>query len=70
MKLLAFILASGSPRRRELLGEAGLRFRVETAKVEELEEEKAQLQELDSPRVRESTHLMVKQWNNIFQVPI
>ena len=38
MKLLAFILASGSPRRRELLGQAGLRFRVETAEVEELED--------------------------------
>ena len=36
MKLPAFILASGSPRRRELLAQAGLRFRVEAAQVEEL----------------------------------
>jgi septum formation protein len=38
MKLPTFILASGSPRRRELLEQAGLRFRVETAEVEELDD--------------------------------
>lgn len=37
MKVPPFILASGSPRRRELLEQAGLRFRVETDDVEELD---------------------------------
>ena len=38
MKLPSFILASGSPRRRELLEQLGVRFQVETAPVEELED--------------------------------
>lgn len=33
-----FLLASGSPRRRKLLAEAGWQFRVETAGVEEVED--------------------------------
>ena len=37
MKFLSFILASESPRRRELLEQIGLNFRVETGDVEELE---------------------------------
>lgn len=37
MKFPSFILASGSPRRRELLEQAGLNFRVETGEVEELD---------------------------------
>ena len=36
MKLPPLILASGSPRRRELLEQAGLRFRVEVSQVAEL----------------------------------
>ena len=38
MKLPSFILASGSPRRRELLEQLGVCFQVETAPVEELED--------------------------------
>ncbi len=38
MKLPSFILASGSPRRHELLEQLGARFQVETATVEELED--------------------------------
>jgi len=38
MKLPSFILASGSPRRRELLEQLGARFQVETASVEELDD--------------------------------
>ena len=38
MKLPSFILASGSPRRRELLEQLGVRFQVKTAPVVELED--------------------------------
>jgi septum formation protein len=38
MKLPSFILASGSPRRHELLEQLGARFQVKTATVEELED--------------------------------
>ena len=38
MKLPSFILASGSPRRRELLEQLGARFQVETSPVEELDD--------------------------------
>jgi len=38
MKLPSFILASGSPRRHELLEQLGARFQVETASMKELED--------------------------------
>ena len=38
MKLPSLILASGSPRRHEVLEQLGARFQVETATVEELED--------------------------------
>ena len=46
MKLPSLILASGSPRRRELLKQLGARFQVETAPVEELEDSNFTAREL------------------------
>jgi septum formation protein len=40
------VLASGSPRRRELLGEAGYQFVVDAADIEERHEERMGLEEL------------------------
>jgi septum formation protein len=49
----ALILASGSPRRRDLLSEAGYRFRVEAPEVEENEDTSLPIRLLTSENARD-----------------
>lgn len=59
---LELILASGSPRRRDLLAEAGFAFRVEAPDIEENEDTRLPIRKLTTENARDKAHCVSRRF--------